>query len=262
MTAGLVLLALQLVPPSWQSNASIVLLPPKSTVGRGGNPYLQLGGLAPTMDLLRVALTDQQMAEQLKSVSQTAEFTVKADTSSSGPVLLISATDHTGASAIAVRDALLKQAPLKLESLQDSVDIPRAARISSMLLSQDVEPQVVGKNQIRAVVVAAGLGLVGTVLLVGLVDGTLGTRRRPISLETDGDEPDSGEPDEPKHQVVVASEWDRANNRTNGARRAAGHGRRSSESKSAATGTGEADTPSWADPGARRVAAGRSRRSS
>jgi hypothetical protein len=182
LTAGLVALALQLVHPAWESEANLVLLPPRSTILPGGNPYLQLGGLSPTLDLLVVKLSDEQMRLAVKGLSSTATYTVKADTTSSGPVLLVTATDRTPESSIKVRDELIREAPIRLAALQESLAISPNARITSMVLTQDPRAQTVSKNQIRAVVVAAGAGLVGTALVVALVDG-VGVRRRRMTLK-------------------------------------------------------------------------------
>jgi hypothetical protein len=176
-TAGLAFVALQLVPPEWESKASVVLLPPKSTVESGGNPYLQLSGLAPTLDLLVVSLGDQRMTQLIKSVSPSAEYTAEADTTSSGPVMIVTVHDRTPANSVAVRDELVRQAPIRLAELQDTLSIPPRSFITSMVLAQDEEPQIVGKDQLRAVVVAAGAGVVGTALLVALIDGYLSRRR-------------------------------------------------------------------------------------
>jgi hypothetical protein len=182
LTAGLVAVALQLVHPAWESEANLVLLPPRSTILPGGNPYLQLGGLSPTLDLLVVKLSDEQVRQAVKGLSTTATYTVKADTTSSGPVLLVTATDRTPASSIMVRDELIREAPIRLAALQESLSISPNARITSMVLTQDPRAQTVSKNQIRAVVVAAGVGLVGTALVVALVDG-VGVRRRRQTLK-------------------------------------------------------------------------------
>ena len=176
-TAGLAFVALQLVPPVWESKASVVLLPPKSTVEPGENPYLQLSGLAPTLDLLVVSLGDQRMTQLIKSVSPSAEYTAEADTTSSGPVIVVTAHDRTPAGSLAVRDKLVEQIPLKLTELQDDLTIPSRALITSTVVTKDMEPEIVGKDQLRALVVAVGAGIVGTALLVGLIDGYL-TRRR------------------------------------------------------------------------------------
>ena len=161
-TAGLAVLALQVVAPVWESKASIVLLPPKSTVETGGNPYLQLGGLAPTLDLVVASLSDQATVKQVRDVSPTSEYTVKADTSSSGPVLLITAQDRSPAASLAIRDKLAEMTPARLAELQDALSISSRSQITSMNLTSDVQAELVGKNQIRAVVVAVGVGLVGT----------------------------------------------------------------------------------------------------
>jgi len=185
ITTGLVLLALALVHPTWQSKASIVLLPPKSSIEPGGNPYLQLDGLSPTVDLLVASLSEQKMQDAIKQVSPTAEYTVKPDATSSGPVLTISSDDRTSIDSIAARNELVRQAPIKLAELQDTLAIPSRARIGSMVLTQDEKPELVGKDQVRALVAAVGAGLVGTALFVAFVDGWL-IRRRKDSRQVEG----------------------------------------------------------------------------
>ena len=177
VTAGLVALALAFVPPSWESKASLVLLPPKSSVPSGSNPYLSLGGLAPTLDLLVASLDDQQTRLDMQQLSQTAEYTVLADRSSSGPVLLIVAQDRTPEGAVAIRDELLRQSSDRLATLQSDLSIPERARITSSVLTFDGQPELAGRNRLRAVVVAVAAGLFGTLIVVSLIDGLLVRRR-------------------------------------------------------------------------------------
>jgi hypothetical protein len=177
MTVGLVAAALALVHPVWESKASIVLLPPLSSMEPGDNPYLMLGGLSPSRDLLGESLSNEKTQERLKAISRTVKYTATADNTSSGPLLVITTDDRTAAGAVAARDELVRMAPLELVALQDSLAIAPRSRIGLKVVTQDPTPLVVGKNRIRAVVAAAGAGLVGTALLVGLIDGLLLRRR-------------------------------------------------------------------------------------
>lgn len=195
VTAGMCGLALQLVQPTLESTASVVLLPPKSSVELGGNPYLQLGGLQPTLDLLVVALRDEETTRAIKAVSRTAEVEVKADTTNSGPLLIVTAHERTAEGSVAVRDEMVREVPIKLAALQQQLLISDRSRITSMVLVQDAVAKPVSKSQIRAVVVAAGAGLVGTALVVGLLDGFLDRRRKPRAASANHDGSDL--PDEP-----------------------------------------------------------------
>lgn len=176
VTAGLGMFALQIVPPTLESTASVVLLPPRASLEAGANPYLQLGGLQPTLDLLVVSLKDEQTTQVLASVSPTAEVEVRADTTNSGPVLIVTAQDRTAQGSVSVRDAMVREVPLKLAALQQQLAISERSQITSMVLVQDSVAEPVSKSQIRAVVVAAGVGLAGTAILVGLLDSYLERR--------------------------------------------------------------------------------------
>ena len=177
VTAGLAFGALQLVPPVLESTASVVLLPPKAAVQSGDNPYLQLGGLQPTLDLLVVSLQDQKTADAVKAVSSTAGYRVEADTTNSGPVLIVTVDDRDAVQSVAVRDRLVDEVPVSLAALQNRLSIAERSRITSIVLVQDPEALKVGKNQVRAVVVTVGAGLVGTAYLVALIDAYLARRK-------------------------------------------------------------------------------------
>lgn len=203
MTAGLIAVALVFVQPTFESRASVVLLPPKSAVAPGGNPYLELGGLAPTLDLVVASLNDQQTHQAMEAVSGSAEYTVEADSTSSGPVLLVSAQDTNPTGATAVRDALVREAPQRLSSMQSDLAIAARSQITSAILTSDDEPELVGRTQLRAAVVAAGAGLVGTVLLVSLVDGIFLRRRRPFDIISADDAPAVSDPQVPMPTIPV-----------------------------------------------------------
>ena len=65
LTAGLAVAGYFVAKPTYQATASILLLPPATTVPAEGNPFLQLGGLDLTVDLLGKALSDQGVTQQI-----------------------------------------------------------------------------------------------------------------------------------------------------------------------------------------------------
>lgn len=187
-TAVLVVVALQLVHPSYVSRANVVLLPPESAVESGGNPYLQLGGLVPTLDLLSVSLSDEETKRVVATTSPGTEYEAVGDTTNAGPVLAVTATSSTSTGAVRARDAVVAQVPLRLQSLQVRLGIAERSQITSMVLTQDPVAVPEGKDQVRAALVAAAVGLGATALLVALLDGVL-VRRRNRSTAFEGRSP-------------------------------------------------------------------------
>jgi hypothetical protein len=91
--------------------------------------------------------------------------------------MVVTVHDGTPANSLAVRDELVRQTPVRLAELQDNLTIPARSHITSMVVTQDAEPRIVGKDQLRAVVVAVGAGIVGTAFLIAVIDGHLVRRR-------------------------------------------------------------------------------------
>ncbi|MBA8792694.1 hypothetical protein FHX74_000288 [Friedmanniella endophytica] len=186
VTVGLGVGAVVIVPPSYQYEANIVLLPPRTSVDTGGNPYLLLSGLSQPLDVLSVSLQDQSTLELVHGIDRNAEVTVAPDANSSGPILVITAEAPTAAKAREARDAVAALVPSRLLTLQDQLNIVPRAQITSMVLTADQVPQVVNKTRLRAAVGVVGLGLVATLLLIALRDGRIGRRgRRRATVDDD-----------------------------------------------------------------------------
>lgn len=177
LTAGLSAVALMQVPPHQQAEASMLLLPPASTTGDGGNPYLGLGGLNEVVDVLTRRLNSDAVREEIAAVAPTAEYETAKDDTTNGPVFTITVEDTTSEGALATLQLLIERVPTALGDLQSSVGVPEGALVTSMPLAIDEVTTPVTKTTLRAVIAAAAVGLLGTAFTVGLVDG-LGRRRR------------------------------------------------------------------------------------
>jgi hypothetical protein len=175
-TLGLCALALQLVPAKYEATARVLLLPPASTVQKGGNPYLQLGGLDAAVSILGRSMSDAENQLALQAAGSTAKFTIGPDDLTSGPVLLLTADAKTPAQVLGSLQIALDRVPTSLAAIQRSVSVPKASMITSTVITQDNEAKVVRKSQIRAVVVAAVAGIILTLMIAALVDVRL--RRR------------------------------------------------------------------------------------
>lgn len=183
-TAGLSLVALELVPPTYEAKATVVLLPPERSYEDGGNPYLVLGGLNQVVDvLIRYVDSDSARAE-FENIAPTGVYTVEADAATNGPVFVVSVEDKTAESAIDSLSAALDSVPRALEALQFSVNVPSDAEVTAKTLAVDSRADLVVRDSMRAVIVSVALGLACTAAVIAIVDSAL-NRRNPQTLERD-----------------------------------------------------------------------------
>jgi hypothetical protein len=181
-TVVVVLGVMRLVPATFQTQANVVLLPPQSSVGQGGNPYLYLGGLQQASDILTRALTSDDARTKVKNAVNSVDYDVLPDATTSGPVLIVTARGKTQAAANGLRQTVLDAVPTTLVQLQDTLNVPSNARITSMVLTADDVPKPVTKTQMRASIAAGALAAVMFAMLIGLFDGLATARRQRKAL--------------------------------------------------------------------------------
>lgn len=165
-------------PATYETKASLLLLPPKSSVGTRGNPFLYLGGLDQALDVLSTRLNAEEVTKPIAQAYPQITLEIARDASTSGPILVIDATSSNAQDTLTVVNKVVSMVPSTLGTLQDGLQIPTGSRITLMNLNIDQEPTVDLKNKLRAVVAIAALGLAGTVLFAGLIDSLLAGRRR------------------------------------------------------------------------------------
>ncbi|MDT9592544.1 hypothetical protein RDV89_05660 [Nocardioides zeae] len=166
------------VPTTTTAGASVLLLPPASSLGEDGNPYLYLGGLGQAADVLVARLDSEDVAGPVRERHPDVEIVVTRDTTTTGPILLVTAT-ATDASTVgpAVED-VLATVPDQLRSLQDSLGVPEGSVITSTTLTDvDLAPADTSART-RAGLAAGAVGLGAAVLLTCGVDLLLMRRRR------------------------------------------------------------------------------------
>ncbi|MEO8830122.1 hypothetical protein [Lapillicoccus sp.] len=179
LTGGLVVAGAKLVHASYQAQAWVLLLPPQSSVPTGSNPYLALGGLSASAQVVSRAMTDDTAVAAYKAAGVTSEFTVGSDVTTSAPVILVTAANVDAARARADLDVIVNTVAPTLVALQTGTEVRPSAYITSRILAQDRDPVPDRKAQTRAVVAAAGLGLGLSIVLVVLLDALLLRRARP-----------------------------------------------------------------------------------
>jgi hypothetical protein len=181
VTALLCGLAAIAVPVKYQAKAQILVLPPHTSVGTGGNPYLALGGLQAASDVLARAMSDGKTYQLLRGQGVTGTYTVARDLTTSGPILLVVAEDSTATGALHTLSGILSQAAPRLRQLQDELSVPESTRLTSNVFTQDSTAGIQRKSQLRAILVAFAAGIFVTVMLVSAADSLLSRRRRKLA---------------------------------------------------------------------------------
>lgn len=166
------------VPVTYEAKGSQVLMPPSATVGEG-NPYLYLGGLNQALDVLVRRVSAPEATKPVLRAFPGTEFTVQADGSTSGPILVIAASGPTQEATLGILQAALDKVPVALKDMQDELAIADRVRISVRTVVVDGQAAKNNQAQMRLVLLAAGAGAVGTVLLTVMIDNFLSSRKRP-----------------------------------------------------------------------------------
>ncbi|RAN76507.1 hypothetical protein B5P43_23200 [Bacillus sp. SRB_336] len=184
ITGSLTYIVFEKAPISYSANASSVLLPPSSTVGPGGNPFLYMGGLNQALDVLSKSLSSDESKKELLAPFDGADFDAGQDPTTSGPILLITAKAPTQAGTLSAMKSVMDAIPARLLKIQVDLKVPPASRITSTTLAVDEKPTLISKTRTQLTGVVGVLGLAATVLLIGLLDGILMNRRSRRGLKT------------------------------------------------------------------------------
>lgn len=177
-TAALVWGAGQIEPPVYTARALVLLVPSEQAVGKGGNPFLALGGLDLPARVV-VAYYESDVAKaRFTSGSPDAEYVVAIEESTRGPVIAVDVTDATPRRTLETLDLLTSSIPVELRRLQDEVDAPQNAIVSTLVLAKDERAEIDTSDTVRTIIAAAGAGLVVTVVGAVAIDGIRRSRAR------------------------------------------------------------------------------------
>lgn len=163
---GLTFATFSVVKPSYETKASVVLLPPKGGAAQTLNPYLALGNLGAAVDVLAGTMNTQTVRDQLTKGAPSTEFAVTRDPSASAPFLQIDVTSPDAAQAMRVMRELVALTPQKLQAMQDKASVDSPAYITTSVVSEDPKPQVVQKTRVR---LTAATGLASMIIFLTLV---------------------------------------------------------------------------------------------
>ncbi|KPN17807.1 MULTISPECIES: hypothetical protein [Arthrobacter] len=178
LTALLSWAASLLVPPSYDAQGSMVLMPPSANVGEDGNPYLQLGGMSEALDVLVRQSNAPAVRDQVLDEYPSATYTIEPDRSTSGSIVVVQATAENDAESLELLDRAMETLPAVLTRMQDDLEVTPEQRIDIMPLVVDAEGTLNVKQTLQIVAVAVAIGLAGTLMFTALADGLLLSRQR------------------------------------------------------------------------------------
>ncbi len=200
-TAGLVYGASTIEPPVYTARALVLLVPSEQVVGEGGNPFLALGGLDLPARVVVAYYESDAAKAQFTSGSTDAEYVVAIEESTRGPVISVDVTDSTPEATLATLEEITASIPVELRRLQEEVDAPKHAIVSTLVLTKDEQAEADNSGTVRMIIAAAGLGLVATVVGAVAVDGLFRSRARG---RKQGGTPDEAPADPPSAEPEAA----------------------------------------------------------
>ncbi|GAA1978801.1 hypothetical protein [Microbacterium pumilum] len=187
LTAGIAYGAYVASPPEYNARGLVLLLPSEAAVGVGGNPFLTLSGLEQPAGIVVAYFGSTTAQAEVAEQSPTAEYVVGIDDSTRGPVIAIDVTDHSAAAALSTLNFIAERIPAELERLQQDVDAPAQAVITSMPLTIDEKAKSDISGTLRLVIAALAAGVVATGFVAFALDGVL--LRRSQSRRSERTEP-------------------------------------------------------------------------
>jgi hypothetical protein len=177
LTAGTCAVVYEKVPATYEASGSLVLMPPSATVGATGNPYLYLVGMSQALDVLTRRANAAEVRGPILENFPAMTYSVDADRSTSGAVVVVKVSSPSPGETMGGLKAALATVPATLKAMQDELSVPVFSRINLKTIVVAPESTMENKAQLQLIIVTAGAGVVGTVLVARMLDGMLLARR-------------------------------------------------------------------------------------
>jgi hypothetical protein len=167
ISAALAIAAFVSISPTYEAQASLLLLPSASSSGTlllPGNPFLNLTtGLGQTAQVIAVASTDDKATAAIKAQGGDASFAVALDAAANAPVMDATATSVDPAATEKTLGLVIAEVRAQLLNAQVAAGAPKDSLIALSVLTQTSTPKKVDKKRIRD---AIGAGVGGFALLI------------------------------------------------------------------------------------------------
>jgi capsular polysaccharide biosynthesis protein len=168
LTAIAALLAMRILPPTYQATGSVIFISPAITTDgsasdptQPANPYLNFGTpLAATADVVSASVNSDTTANRLSAAGATGTYQVALDPNSDAPLMSVEATARDSAKAVKTRDIVINEIRRELAEIQQASGAPVAQLIRAQTVTvSDNAPRVHG-SLVRALAVILAVGVV------------------------------------------------------------------------------------------------------
>lgn len=166
------------VHPSYTRSASMLMIPGQKSMPTGSNPYLYLGGLSFSADVLVRAASSESVLGPILKDHPGATSTVSRDVSTSSPVLTIDVEAGSAAETKPILESTMTAVSTTLLKLQTKEHLPADEQITVTTLSVDTTATAKTKSQLMATAAGGIAGIVLALIATTLVDGQLLSRAR------------------------------------------------------------------------------------
>ncbi len=173
LTAGMCSVVYAKVPATYEASGSLVLMPPSATVGNTGNPYLYLVGMSQALDVLTRRANAAEVRDPVLNQFPGMTYSIDADRSTSGAIVVVKVSAPGPSETMGGLKAALATVSATLKTMQDELSVADFSRINLKTIVVAPEPTRENKAQLQLMIVATGVGVVGTVLLARMLDGLL-----------------------------------------------------------------------------------------
>ncbi|MEU9453444.1 chain length determinant protein [Streptomyces sp. NPDC048277] len=212
LTAGLIVGVIVLVPVTYQSQSTVVLLnSQKATKAYDGNPFLStqtsLTGMA---DSLARNLNSDDSLRDLKARGAKGTFAAKLADNAQGPLMWLTVTGTDKASVLDSDKILTTYAGERLDQFQKAQSVTPKAMIRMATIVPPQNPVAQTKTRLEYMVMAGALGVVLTLVAAFYVEArkrssrTPGPAAGPTEPEAGSAEPET-RPAEPGERTSAAA---------------------------------------------------------
>jgi uncharacterized protein involved in exopolysaccharide biosynthesis len=177
ITGGLAAYVYSVVPASYSARLSLLLLPPLSVTGPGENPFLNLSGMEPAMDVLTRRVDADVVRSPLEEQFPDSEYVVFPDASARGPMVVAEIAAPSESSALKTLDAVNAELVSTFDSMQEELGVPPLGRMTLTEVSVDSEATLDTKMRTQLVAATVAAGVAVTVLITAIIDGLIMARR-------------------------------------------------------------------------------------
>lgn len=174
------------VPPTYQRNATLLLVPGAATVPEDGNPYFYLAGLTQAADVVVRAVSSENVKRDIADQYPGVGFQVTRDPTTAGPVISVVVDAPNDAAAEAVVASLVERAGDDLERLQAEDNILPSYRIQLRAVAVDDHSTMRERTRLVA---AAGVGALamGAVGLLAVILAVRASSREAVESSDVGE---------------------------------------------------------------------------